>query len=199
MSCCLFFQRIFSTSGIEMRLDIYSSRMELNGRNYELKLLQTRVYERKIRLDVELQAKNIRTGEKLVLFFTQDGKVGMMLGGRHYPIEGVKMDNALNCMEIAYAEGRAEYSFNLKPLSEQTGRHSYEIPLREDEGKSSIGLKEELRRLLGYDAGMELEEGMGSKYGLLAGFDNGRKAYTGTSRLVITIPEGVRKIEWIEI
>ena len=56
-----------------------------------------------------------------------------------------------------------------------------------------------MRRLLGYDAGMELEEGMGSKYGILVGFDNSRKAYTGTSRLVITVPEDASKVEWIEV
>ena len=134
-----------------------------------------------------------------MLFFRQDGKVGMVLGGRSYYIEGIKVDNALNWVEIMYPEGNAEYSFNLKPLSEQICRYACEISLREGEGRSSIGLKEELRRLLGYDAGVELEEGMGSRYGIIVSFDNGRKAYTGTNRLVITVPEGVSKIEWIKI
>lgn len=123
----------------------------------------------------------------------------MELGGRHYRAGEIRMNDKLNYIEIVYSEGEAEYSFNLKPLSGQIGRYFYEILSREGEGRSSIGLKEELRRLLGYDAEMELEEGMGSKYGLLVQFDNGRKAYTGTSRLVVTVPEGASKIKWVEI
>ncbi|MEM3389879.1 MAG: hypothetical protein QXI42_04415 [Thermoproteota archaeon] len=195
----LFFPRMFSARGIEVNLDIYGNKMELNGRGYEFRLKRTRVHDGKLRVYVELQAKNLKTGEWLMLSFSQDGRVGMELGERPYSAEEIRMNDKLNYIEIAYSEGEAEYSFNLKPLSEQIGRYSYEIPLREGEGRSSIGLKEEMRRLLGYDAGTELEEGMGSKYGLLAGFDNGRKAYTGASRLVITVPEGASKIEWVEI
>lgn len=195
----LFFPSEFSTGGVEVKLDIHTSEIEFNGRSHEFRLLRTKVHGGKIRIEIELRAKNIRTGEKLVLSFSQDGKVGMMLGERPYRVEGIEVDNALNCMRIAYPEGEAEYSFNLKPLSGQVGRHSYEIPLRKSKGRSSIGLKEELRRLLGYDAEMELEEGMGSKYGLLVGFDNGKKAYTGASRLIIPVPEDVGKIEWMEI
>ena len=195
----LFFPKEFSVGGIEMKLNIYGNEVEFNGRSYGFKLLQTNVHGGKIRVNAEFEAKNLKTGEKLVLFFRQDGKVGMVLGGRPYYIEGIKVDKALNWVEITYSEGNAEYSFNLKPLSEQICRYACEILLREGEGRSSIGLKEELRRLLGYDAGVELEEGMGSKYGIIVSFDNGRKAYTGTNRLVITVPEGVSKIEWIKI
>ncbi|MBO3808364.1 MAG: hypothetical protein FGF50_02070 [Candidatus Brockarchaeota archaeon] len=195
----LSFPRSFSASGIEMKLDIYGNEIKLNGRSYEFRLKRTRVHDGKIRAYVELPAKNLKTGEKLVFFFSQDGKVGMELGGRPYRADEIRMDDKLNYIEIVYSEGEAEYSFNLKPLSEQMGRYFHEIPLGKHEKKSSFGLKEELRRLLGYDAEMELEEGMGSKYGVLVGFDNGGKAYTGTSRLVITVPEGASKIEWIGI
>jgi len=53
--------------------------------------------------------------------------------------------------------------------------------------------------LLGYDALKELEEGIGSKYEILVGFDNGEKAYCGGKELRVHVPEGASRIEWIKI
>jgi len=85
----------------------------------------------------------------------------------------------------------------LKPLSEQMGRHPYEIQL--EEGKDRVRLKEKLFRLFGYNALEELEGGIGSKYGIFVGYDNGKKAYCGSSELRAKVLEGASKIEWIEI
>jgi len=56
-----------------------------------------------------------------------------------------------------------------------------------------------LFRLLGYNALKELEEGIGSKYGILVRFDNGKSAYCGNKEFMVVVPEGANKIEWIRI
>jgi hypothetical protein len=117
-------------------------------------------------------------------------------------VERIDVDSKLKLIRVKYSDGSigsrvAEYSFNLKPLSEQMGKIPCEILLEEDQTR--IGLKERLFRLLGYDALKELEEGIGSKYGILVGFDGGKKAYCGGKELRVHVPEGASKIEWIKV
>ncbi|MEM3711993.1 MAG: hypothetical protein QXR97_00400 [Thermoproteota archaeon] len=66
-------------------------------------------------------------------------------------------------------------------------------------GREHIGLKEKLLVLLGYQAYQDLKEGIGSKYGILVEFDNGRKAYTGDESIAIHVPEGASKMETIVV
>ncbi|MBO3800086.1 MAG: hypothetical protein FGF52_03410 [Candidatus Brockarchaeota archaeon] len=87
------------------------------------------------------------------------------------PLNGSGWMRKLNLIEIGYGEDTAEYSFNLKPLDAQMGKIPCEIAI---EDRERIRLKEELFRLLGYDALKELERGIGSNYGILVGFDNGK-------------------------
>jgi len=134
-----------------------------------------------------------------VLSFYQDGEV--QYGERSRLVERIDVDSKLKLIRVKYSDGsrvrEAEYSFNLKPLSEQMGKIPCEILL--EEGQKGANLKERLFRLLGYDALKELEEGIGSKYSIIVEYDNGKKAYCGTKELKIDIPEGASKIEWIKV
>ncbi|MEM2600117.1 MAG: hypothetical protein QW482_10525, partial [Thermoproteota archaeon] len=191
----LSFPMEFSISGAKVKLDLFNNEMEICGKIYRIKSSPD-VWGGRIRVDAELNAKGIR-GNILVLSFYQDGKIGVKYGEYSEPVEWIRIDEKLDWIEIGYKGDTAEYSFNLKPLSEQMSKHFYEILL--EEGKDRVRLKEELFRLLGYNALKELEDGIGSKYGILVGYDNGKKAYTGSSELRIRVPEETSKIVWIKI
>jgi len=109
----------------------------------------------------------------------------------------INVDASIKLVRIKYEDSIAEYSFNLKPLSEQMDKLFYGIPI--EEGQTCVRLKERLFRLLGYNALEELKEGIGSKYGILIGFNNGKKAYCGAKGLEVRVPEDVSKIEWIKV
>ncbi|MBO3808318.1 MAG: hypothetical protein FGF50_01815 [Candidatus Brockarchaeota archaeon] len=196
----LFFPKEFLISEVEMKLDLYNNKIELNGKSYEFELLRTYIRDGKLHVCMKFQAKNIWTGKELALFLSEDRSIGILLGEKFHSAEGIGVDNTLGLIEIMHEGRKAEYSFNLRSLKEQLreqSRYSYEILL--EDGQSGAGLKRVLRRILGYDAEIELEESIGSEYGIAVGFDNGKKAYTGSSELLVKIPEGADKIEWIEI
>ncbi|MEM4168663.1 MAG: hypothetical protein QXZ66_09855 [Thermoproteota archaeon] len=196
----LFFPKEFLISEVEIKLDLYNNKIELNGRSYEFELLRTYIRDGKLHVCMKFQAKNIYTGKELALFLSEDRSIGILLGEKFHSAEGIEVDNTLGLIEIMHEGRKAEYSFNLRSLKEQLreqSRYSYEILL--EDGQSGAGLKRVLRRILGYDAEIELEESIGSEYGIVVGFDNGKKAYTGSSELLVKIPEGADKIEWIEI
>jgi hypothetical protein len=195
----LFFPTEFIVSDVGIKLDLFNNEIEIGGNRYGFKQ-KTHVWGGKIRVDAEFDGKNIE-GKNFVLSFYQDGKVGVKYGECSRLVERIDVDSKLKLIRVKYSDGsrvrEAEYSFNLKPLSEQMGKISCEILL--EKGQKGASLKERLFRLLGCDALKELEEGIGSKYGILVGFDGGKKAYCGAKELKIDIPEGTSKIEWIKV
>ncbi|MEM4168704.1 MAG: hypothetical protein QXY99_01305 [Thermoproteota archaeon] len=200
----LFFPREFPVSGKRIEIDLFYNEMRIDGRNYRFKP-NTDVRMRGLRVDAEFEGKHIG-GKNLLLSFYEDGEVGIKYGERSYPIEEISVEASLELMRIKYredaAEYVAEYSFNLRSLSEQMGEHSYEIPVG---GQKTVRLKEELFRLLGYDALRELEDRIGNvddeERGvmLFAHFDNGKVAYCGSEELRVRIPPEAEKITKIEI
>jgi len=142
-----------------------------------------------------------------VLSFYQDGEVGVKHGERSRLVERIDVDSKLKLIRVKYSEGskvhEAEYSFNLKPLSEQMGKILCEILSEEDQTR--IGLEERLFRLLGYDALEELKERIGKDAGedrriiLLVHFDDNKITYCGNKELRVRVPSGASKITSIEI
>jgi len=197
----LLFPTEFVVSGVKVKLDLFNNEIEIGGNRYGFKQ-KTHVWGERIRVDGGFEGKNIE-GKNLVLSFYEDGEVRIKYGEISRPVKEVNVEAEFNLIRVkySYSEGgevhEAEYSFNLKSLSEQMGKISCEILLEEDQ--THIGLEGWLFRLLGYDALKELEEGIGSKYGILVGFDGGKKAYCGAKELEIDIPEGASKIERIKI
>jgi len=201
----LLFPTEFVVSDVKVKLDLFNNEIEIDGNRYGFKP-KTHVWGGKIRADAELDGKNIE-GKNLVLSFYQDGEVGVKHGERSRLVERIDVDAELKLIRVKYSEGseiyEAEYSFNLKPLSEQMGKISCEI--LSEEGQTRIGLKEWLFRLLGYDASEELKDRIGKDAGedrriiLLAHFDNNKIAYCGNKELRVSVPSGARKITSIEI
>ncbi|MEM2612157.1 MAG: hypothetical protein QXJ45_05980 [Thermoproteota archaeon] len=114
-------------------------------------------------------------------------------------------------MRIEYLKGdekHAEYSFNSKPLEAQMGRIPCAIIVRDQErtgleGPLRLRLKEELFRLLGYDALIELEKRIRDideeRIVLLVHFDNSKTVYCRNKDLRVNVPSGAGKITGIEI
>jgi len=201
----LFFPTEFIVGDVKLRLGLFNNEMEIGGNLYGFKS-STDVGGGKICVNAELNGKNTE-GNRLMLAFYSDThgnakKVEIKIGRNPHYVVGIDIDETMDLMTIKWKDTGgevvpSEYSFNLKPLSEQIGKHPYEFPLKE--GQKHTKLKERLFRLLGYDALKELEGGIGSKYSIIVEYDNGKKAYCGAKELGVNIPEGVSKIEWIKI
>ena len=195
------FPRKFSIGETEIRLDLFNNEMRIGEKSYKFES-HTHVYRGKLCIDVKLNTKNME-GNILILSFYQDGKVGIKYGDSSYPVRWIRMDEKLDLIEIRYEGGTGEYSFNFKHLNEQMGKHPYEIELKQ--GQRGITLKEELFRLLGYDALEELESKIGKDVSederivLLVHFDNGKVAYCGNKRLEVGTPRGAKSITSIEM
>ncbi|MGB9622353.1 MAG: hypothetical protein ACPL07_00780, partial [Candidatus Bathyarchaeia archaeon] len=190
----LFFPTEFLVNGKRIRINLFDNEMMIDGKRYRFKP-STDVWGGKIRIDAEFEGKNI-VGKTLALSFYQDGEIGIKYGEHSHLIKKIEVDVMLDIVRIEYKEGMAEYSFDLKPLSEQMEEHPYEIMV---EGRKSVGLREMLFRSLGYPAYRDLEEKMGIRYGIVVKYDNDEKAYCGTDRLAVNVPEGATKIESIKI
>ena len=201
----LLFPTEFVASGVKVKLDLFNNEIEIGGNRYGFKQ-KTHVWGGEIRVDAELDGKNIE-GKNLVLSFYQDGEVGVKHGERSRLVERIDVDSKLKLIRVKYSEGskvhEAEYSFNLKPLSEQMGKILCEILSEEDQTR--IGLEERLFRLLGYDALEELKERIGKDAGedrriiLLVHFDDNKITYCGNKELRVRVPSGASKITSIEI
>jgi hypothetical protein len=207
----IFFSTEFMVGEVKVMLNLFDNEIKIGGNIHKFKP-STDVYGRRIYVNAELDGKNM-DGNKLVLAFCSDihgnsargdaKEVKIKFGGSYYYVVGIEVDETVNLVIIKWSRSiggeiaLSEYSFNLKLLSEQIGKHPYEFLLREDQ--KYINLKERLFRLLGYDALKELEEGIGSKCVIFVGFDNGEEAYCGAKRLQVDVPEGASKVEWIEI
>jgi len=163
------------------------------------------VWGGRLRVDAEFKGKN-KLDNTLALSFYEDGEVAIEIGEYPCSIKKIEVDSELDLVRVEYfdeSETRvAQYSFDLKPLDEQMGRHSYKI-LVEDRGR--IGLKEELFELLGYDALRELEERMGrgidedKRVVLFIYFDDDKIAYRESKELKVNVPPGAKSITSIEI
>jgi len=189
--------------------DLFNYKMSIDGNSYEFTIISTKVTVKGLRVDTELTAKNMYGGA-LVLSFYQDGGIRMRCGNAPYEIKEIEVNNKFNIIKITYLTSAISgetkttiYSFNLKFLDDQVGKYPCEIMLGED--RSSIGLKEELFKLLGYNALSELESRIGDdvskdkKAILLVHFDNGKVAHCGNKEFKVRVPEGVTKVTSIEI
>ncbi|MBO3842288.1 MAG: hypothetical protein FGF48_07725, partial [Candidatus Brockarchaeota archaeon] len=190
-----FFPTEFSAGGKRIEVDLFYNEMTIDRRNYRFEP-HTDIWRGRLRVDAEFEGKNIE-GKNLLLSFYKDGEVRIRYGEDSFLIKEISADTSIELMTIKYRDNVAEYSFNLKHLDEQTGRLFYEIPVKE--GQTHVWLKERLFRLFGYDAFEELREGIGSKYGIIVGYDNGKKAYCGTKGFGASIPKGASKVEWIKV
>jgi len=201
----LSFPTEFSVSEVKIKLDLFNNEMEIDGKCYKFKP-STDVWGGRICVNTGLEGKNM-DGKNLVLSFYQDGEVRIKYGKHSHSIKKIEVDAILDLIRIEYLDEReeviSEYSFNLKPLSEQMGKTSYEISL--EEGQKGVGLKGRLFRLLGYDALKELEDRIGRDVSgdrrliLLIHFDDGKVVYCGNKKLSVNVPSGARKITSIEI
>ncbi|MEM3426517.1 MAG: hypothetical protein QXI42_12065, partial [Thermoproteota archaeon] len=192
-----FFPTEFSVGIERIGLNLFSNEMKIGGKSYWF-IPNTGVWGGKLHVDAEFQCRNEINGKTLTLSFYDNGEVRIKFSVDYsLIINEIKVNTVTDLMAVKYGDNEARYSFNLKPLSEQIGKHSYEKPLKE--GQARVGLKEELFELLGYDALKELEEGMGSKYGIIVKYDNGEKKYCGSSMLVASVPEGASSIKEIAI
>jgi len=201
----LFFPTKFFVENKDIGIDLIDNEIKINERHYKFKP-KTRVWEGRIRVDVELEGKNIE-GKNLVLSFYEGGEVRIGYVGGHFPVRKIDVEATINLMRIKYLgsdgeEKVGEYGFNLKSLSEQMGKTLCEVVV---EGQTSIKLKERLFRLLGYDALEELKERVGNdvtedrRVILLVYFDNNRVAYCGNKRLEVRVPSEARSITFVEI
>jgi hypothetical protein len=201
----LFFPTKFFVENKEIGIDLIDNEIKINERHYKFKP-KTRVWEGRIRVDVELEGKNIE-GKNLVLSFYEGGEVRIGYVGGHFPVRKIDVEATINLMRIKYLgsngeEKVGEYAFNLKSLGEQMGKTLCEVVV---EGQTSIKLKERLFRLLGYDALEELKERVGNdvtedrRVILLVYFDNNRVAYCGNKRLEVRVPSEARSITFVEI
>ncbi|MEM3448873.1 MAG: hypothetical protein QXU11_06855 [Thermoproteota archaeon] len=201
----LFFPTDFLLHGKRIKIDLFDNEMEIDGMRCKFNANPSTKGGR-LHADVKLEGKNIR-GKNLELSFYQDSEVRIKHGVEAQPIEEIEIDTTRSLVRIKYlwSEGReyeTEYSFNLKTLDAQIGKHPCEIAA-EDQGR--VSLKGELFRLLGYDASEELEGRVGREVDdekriiLLARFDNNKVAYCENKELRVRIPSGTRSVISIEI
>jgi len=205
----LFFPAEFIVNDKKITLDLFNNEMEINGVTYKFIAYQD-VHAGKIRVDTEFEGKNIE-GRNLVLSFYQDSKLGIKHDDGSRLIKEIEIDPKRSLMRIEYLKGdekHAEYSFNSKPLEAQMGRIPCAIIVRDQErtgleGPLRLRLKEELFRLLGYDALIELEKRIRDideeRIVLLVHFDNSKTVYCRNKDLRVNVPSGAGKITGIEI
>ncbi|MGB9717715.1 MAG: hypothetical protein ACPL4E_04670 [Thermoproteota archaeon] len=202
----LFFPTRFSVGTGEVELNLFINKMRIGGKYYQFNP-STDVYGEKVYVDAEFEGRNI-FGKNLVLSFYQSGEIKIRYGTIPDRVEWIMVDPMLDLMTIHYYDSshgvsrNTEYSFNLKPLSEQLGKHPCEILVR---GQKYAALNEELFRLLGYKALDELKSRIGSdisesnKVVLFLYFDNGRVVYCGAKNPEVYVIQGASKITCVEI
>ncbi|MGB9718668.1 MAG: hypothetical protein ACPL4E_09570, partial [Thermoproteota archaeon] len=136
-------------------------------------------------------------GAEIYLMFFEDGDFGVLFG--EYTDKGarnVALSVEGNLLIIEYEGHKSIVPIVVQEWKEGE-KYYLNIPLEE---RGRIRLVEELRKIFGYYNVEELRKKIGEgELMLVAYFDNGRRAFCGTGRLEINVPEGAETLKYVEI
>ncbi|MEM3648743.1 MAG: hypothetical protein QW506_06230, partial [Thermoproteota archaeon] len=195
----LFFPSSFTIGSKQIGLDLFNNRIMLGMKPCMYSAEADHIEE------IVLVKTTLESGDTmskpLTLVFYSDGKVSTLVGHHKIPVQDIQIDAVNEAVTLTYVKDGSVctpvYSLKAGDLDSAINKA---FRWEEDvEGRGHIGLKEKLLVLLGYQAYQDFKEEIGSKYGVLVEFDNGRKAYTGEESIAVHVPEGARKIETIVV
>ncbi|MBO3753462.1 MAG: hypothetical protein FGF53_01055 [Candidatus Brockarchaeota archaeon] len=210
------FPKGFSSGGTYLELDTDNGIVKINGKSFKITHFEVKVSsDGRAYMDVGLECKNEYSGNTFILSFYKDGEIRIRLGDGSYAICKIKFNYETGLMAIKYSQveeiWEARYSFNLKFLGEQMGKHDLaKLQIgRSIESITGMSLSGILFELLGYEAREELRGRIGkdvsedNRVVLFVHFalkDGKEKvAYCGNKDFNVAVPENAKEITAIEI